>query len=368
MKISTTIKTMTPLHIAMPHRVSKISIESNRPDVMGELPYTRTSVMPIPTTREAKDDDGVVSIVANTTDIPSIPANSWRGRIRRAAANIVYQALEKRGEKVSFNTFKAMQIGAIAANAIDTGSLDIALFQKAAHHPFVGLVGGGAKLIQSNYRISTSMAICEENNPNGLILNPAYRLVNPIWFKRGDDMIQFKSPMADSVINDYVPALEAWREEVLATQLKRKEERGDRNTTQSKVDLRSWSAHEVVIPNVDFSFDLDASALKNEAQIGLLIMALHDVLGHSMTEFSKGIYAPMGGWIRNGYGLLDSNNVINLLQGDDHASYVKAAVEWLSKYCRAQDFEDLLYKDTSATKEAKPKKAKAVEDQSSVAA
>ena len=143
------LRLTSPLHIAAPRK------ETVDPETDRLLPGGERGIMVVPTTKyrlpmfvRGSQTSGVDAIAeaevprgSAFADVPVIPANDPRGRLRRCAARKVFDVLLARNEQTSLGAYHGMTCGAVTGSP--NGRLTFAEAAQAARHSFLGLFGGG---------------------------------------------------------------------------------------------------------------------------------------------------------------------------------------------------------------------------------
>ena len=105
----------------------------------------------------AKERGGDTKRANRSPEVPVFRANDLRGRLRRFAADVIFGKLLKRDQKISLEAYHGMTCGAVTGRP--TPDLDFALAIKSGIHPFLGLFGGGPRMVRSSLQISPAWAI-----------------------------------------------------------------------------------------------------------------------------------------------------------------------------------------------------------------
>jgi CRISPR type IV-associated protein Csf2 len=244
----------------------------------------------------AAGTDGPLAWTDRTrVEIPVIHATTLRGALRRAAADVVKDALIARDETLSLSCYHALQSGAPNATGNSGEGVDVALTHEAAAHPFVGLFGGGARLFRSHLVCTTAVPpfdhpVVQAMLPAGTGLLPLRArtadgheyAVNPRdvvkrqWFIRRDDALALDDPRATTVVADFDGDVEKYAAAVAANETR---------------DLRLKAAVEVVVPGTPFGWSLELPDT-TPAQLGLVLLALQN--------FARA--QRLGGLNRHGFG------------------------------------------------------------------
>ena len=321
----------SPLHIAAARK------ESVDPDTDRLVPNRERGIMVVPATKyrlpmflgQFEDVDGPRGPAF--LDVPVIPANDLRGRLRRLAARTVFDVLLARGEKISLDAYHGMTCGAVTGSP--GGRLTFEEASQASCHPFLGLFGGGPRLVRSALQVSTGWPILASTIQAGVLpeelradvpcpLDSEWLLTQRLFFRRVDDAIGFTDGYAQTVIRDFGPEVTRWIESVSAAKKAREtagtkrakpktnrkrstgdlalELGGDAELAKdqavpppSRLQLQGFNALEYVIPGTRFylEFRLDETRIGN-AGVGLFLQALRQFI----------IEQNLGGWTKNGFG------------------------------------------------------------------
>lgn len=142
-----------------------------------------------------------------------------RGRLRRcAAAEIEEHVVYERGEKLPFVTYQAMHSGAITGNPEGLPE-DVEEVRAARAHPFVGLFGGGPRMMPGNLRVANGYALVDALFDLGMIpelyrgeigvvpASRAWQLLEVIPINRTDDALQFRDSNIEEVVENYAEAM-----------------------------------------------------------------------------------------------------------------------------------------------------------------
>jgi len=300
----------SPLHIAVPgdHRV-----DQNGKFVANQqaTPCTRVQTMPVLSVEDGETQQ---------TYLPNIPANSVRGRLRRAAANLVQDALVSRGIQMTLQSYNCLRCGAphgYPAKKPPTLPETVA----AHNHLFYGIFGGSPKMYRANVVTDTGFPVTAEAVAAGVVpdryadravgriekkgggsFTPS--LTSVIFSRRNDDALMFNDPNAERVIANYAESVEDWREiasETVGDVADASDDQANGKGKAKKVfrGPQGFRAMELVHPGTPFFIRIEAEL--DLAQAGLFLQA---VVGLQNT--------PMGGQVRNGFGRLHWDLVVTL--------------------------------------------------------
>jgi CRISPR type IV-associated protein Csf2 len=234
--------------------------------------------------------------------VPFIAANNIAGRLRRQGAKILLDAIKAKGQKITLQTYSAITCGAVTGKP-DSRDLSYAEYLETSAHPFVGLFGGGPRMLRRRMRVFDALPVVESLRSGGFtIAHPngfgkatsGGNLTNGAAFRRGDDVSALLDVdrMTDTV-EDFEAQHQARQLLIFEDQkAKDAEEKGSRHST------KAWSAFEFVYPGVDFDFTIELVGV-TDAQIGLFLLALDGLVKESI-----------GGMSRNGLGRIQLNDVV----------------------------------------------------------
>lgn len=285
-QVNAILTTVTPLHIATPgaHRLNTNT---------GFVEYqTASNDQMTPCTAVQR-----LKIANSNMPLPVITANNIAGRVRRHVATQVLNAAKAAGKKVSLQAYSSLMCGAVGG-APDKRDLTYAEYKKSADHPYIGLMGGGPRMLPRKMRVLNALPICDATKDlMGSLMHPdannhlqePNRMTQAWTFRHNDDLMELVNvPLQESSIENYEQEIQARQAAILAEKSK------GRSTTSTF----AFSSFEFVIPGAKFNmvFELDC----NEVQIGLFLKALDSL---ASTE-------RLGGQTRNGLGAFTLSDVI----------------------------------------------------------
>lgn len=318
--ITAILTTMSPLHITDPGD-KRVDIDGN--DVRGDagFPCPRTTKMwlsnhPFLSAIATDSEDGAAPSSSHSP-VPCIPANSIRGQLRRQAAKAIMEALISRGEELSINAYNVLQCGA-ATGSPDGSGPTVAEAVEADAHPYFGLFGGGPRLIRSNLRVDTALAVTAASLP---YLRPEFggavnggKLLSIGWRRRNDDALMLSDVDAQAkIIASFHETMNNYQDASMLSKAAKavaKDGGDDGQEPASPVarGLGAFNAIEYVVPGTHFAlrFDVDGT----EEQAGLLLAAL---LGFVKTN-------RLGSDGRRGFGRFCLQSVTITENGEQHPS------------------------------------------------
>lgn len=294
----------TPLHISAAEKGRIVDMETLRirpgnptPDAP---PITTVVKMPITSAAEGFEEEleGTEEApkrrgVGGQERAPYIPANTLKNRLRRVAAKVVYDAIQKRGEKLSLETYHGMMCGAATGQPGKMQGLNEA--REASTNPFLGIFGGGPRMAHGAIQVRPAFPIVQETISASIVPGkyaeqmsplPLYACTTAVFFRRVDDVLEFRDPYAERIIDNYEEAVREWQKAVGENAEARKKQRaerqesgktaGDKKGGAKKMSLQSFQAREDVIPGIPFYFRLTLDLTNvGMAGAGLLLQALN---------------------------------------------------------------------------------------------
>lgn len=221
-------------------------------------------------------------------DVPVIPANSLRGRLRRFAARAYYDALLEKGEMLSLRSYNVMQCGAATGNPDGSDSTFDDLLA-GREHPYFGLFGGGARMRKSGLRVDEAYAVTELTAdfvpyvPATYVTQRGWLMTSVLFKRRNDDILSLADPAYQTRIlgENHRQVIGGYMDEVFDSKERKKAKAkateaagGDAEQAGSDKErgVQSFHAIEVVNPGSHFAlrFEIDGHA----GHLGLLLVAL----------------------------------------------------------------------------------------------
>ncbi|ADC73188.1 CRISPR-associated protein, Csf2 family (plasmid) [Thioalkalivibrio sp. K90mix] len=298
-RLEGTLYTTSPLHITDASQDRRIESGNST------MPVTGTQTLTV----VSRDPD---SGETHTRRVPVIPSNSIRGRIRRAGADVLMEALKAKGENLTLPAYHTVCAGTADGRPDKGSSVSLSALHQRREHPFIGLFGGGPEMVESRFLTDTAWALVPETVASidvpaaceDAVVDPMGRekrlpLTQVIYFRRMDDILQFSDPKAAERIEDYETAAQEWLDNQ-RTRSNGDEERGDR--------VQGWNATEIVLAGMPFSFRIGTTTSSSEVQDGLLLAALERFVER---------FPNLGGWKVKGFGRYDLSSIRMSCDGED---------------------------------------------------
>lgn len=250
--------------------------------------------------------------------IPYFPANDLRGRLRRKAAALVMEALAAKGDKVPVELYAGLCAG--ASGAKPENSVTIEEIKRASEHVYMGLFGGGTRMLRSRFIVSDGVPIMNATVKAGLVpkgfgpyesralplssgseaveSGDGYKLTEVRHIVRVDDVTRvMRSDELRAHVQDAENAVAQWQANVLQNRSDRKNQdeqkaAGEETASIKKSDLANVVSVQSIIAGTELYVRFDLQDTTTPAQRGLLLCALRDLINEQA----------LGGWIRNGFG------------------------------------------------------------------
>jgi CRISPR type IV-associated protein Csf2 len=256
-------------------------------------------------------------------EIPYFPGNDFRGRLRRKAATTVLDRIAA-GKKVKLDLYAGLVNGTIGV--MQKGEvLTVEEMLRASDNVYMGLFGGGPRVLKSRYRVSDLVPIIGTMIDIGTV--PAiYRdvtdtLVMPMRYKAaggdpepmsGRELIEtttvyqrddvFSVARPDEMtrfVEDAQAQIAAYQEASSDNASQRKADKAKAKAGEIKADevagkknLQNILSFDSIRAGTPMYFDLDFKDDVSDAHVGLMLLALRDLVREQ----------ELGGWVRAGLG------------------------------------------------------------------
>lgn len=340
------LKTLSPLHIAAPSsmRYDPSSGQKTYSDI-GTVPCSTVQRMMVATpllSGKSADTDGQQKVFFPS--VPVIAANNLAGRIRRYVADVFLRSLKAQGEKASITTYNAVVCGAATGNP-DGESVTYDEYARANQHPFLGVMGGGPRMMQRRAKVHNAFAYCRTSSELleqtrvpyqhiydnwdamlaglGQLADADERNLTQVWtYRRNDDLRELVDmARASESIRDFMQAFNARQSAII-------EEAGKGG--DSKTSTFTFQALEFVVPGAVFPVVFELKDVTDE-QAGLWFRGFQSFCEEEC----------LGGITRNGFGEFvmqhgrvsvfeDGEMVVNEALGEEDGFRMQAIEKWVS--------------------------------------
>jgi CRISPR type IV-associated protein Csf2 len=288
-KIETVINATSPLHISEPgqHYWNPNTRSFASSNANGAFPVTRTKSLPVANSNGGDNEES-----GGRKLIPYYPGNSLRGAIRRAAGELVFKALERRGETISFDLYHIILCGAASASPDKSATITEAV--EAAKHPFAGMFGGGPKLIHGRLSIGNSFVITKETVgrlvPTSMTdMGATSPWVTAVMIDTHVDDVLRGTGRVPTVVEDFEKHVADWIGKLAESRTKRDAD----DDSSKKLGIATIMGREVIIPGTRLHGEhFVDTELAGPAMLGLFVLAL---AGFANAQ-------RLGGGARNGCG------------------------------------------------------------------
>jgi len=275
MDIQVILTNQTPVFSAAP---GSAAVDINGNLVNEGFPLIRARTLSV----VADEGDGVLK----ARRLPVVPGNSMRNLLRRIMLKHIIEPSLKDRVQVSIGAYAGMYAGNASGNP-DGVAATFDEIVAVRNHPFLGLFGGGPRMMQGRLMVDTlypihthAQRIIGEGFEDRMIGD---RIVDLVWTRRVDPVTKLNDTEDTGIIKDGVKAANDWIRALAegsaakADKKKAKKaeatEAGDGDTEKAARGLNGFNAHEVVIPGVSWVWRINADN-PTEAQIGLILAAL----------------------------------------------------------------------------------------------
>ena len=255
--------------------------------------------------------------------IPYFPGNDLRGRLRRKAAGIVLDRIAADG-KVKVELYQGLNCASISGQP-DDAALTVEEVMRARDNVYMGLFGGGARLLRSRFRMndltpiladtveigSVPKELAETNDSTYMPLGygdtaaKGYQILDFYQCIRIDDVMRVaRLAEMEKYIEDYQAAilgkqLSSIEERVIRKEQKEQAKTGEikKEEISKKTKLDNIMSVQTVISGTPMYFLMDLNDDASDAHVGLMLMSLRELVREQA----------LGGWIRAGMGRFDAN-------------------------------------------------------------
>lgn len=299
--ITAFLKTLSPLHIAAP--------SSARYDPSKGVKVYSDEGVPCSTVQRLT----IAGQWGKTSDervyypsVPVIAANNLAGRIRRRVADVYLNALTSdQGNKITISTYNAILCGAATGNP-DGEPVSYDEYSRASQHPFLGIMGGGPRMMQRRAMVHNAFAYCRASsglidlsrvpyqdiydNWEAILVGLSHLAsvnedrLTQIWtYRRNDDLRELVDiGRAAASIADFENAFNARQSSIIDE---------SQNKDSSKTSTFTFQALEFVIPGTVFPLVFELNDV-SDAQAGLWLRGFEAFCREER----------LGGMGRNGFG------------------------------------------------------------------
>lgn len=241
--------------------------------------------------------------------MPYFPGNDLRGRLRRKAAAIVMGAMTSDKSKLPLELYAGLSFAAID-NQPGTNELTVEEAVRAASNVYMGAFGGGKRLLRSRFSVQDLVPVTQSTLAAGIVppkwevlnenlskpVDEAWKLCAHLNMTHVDDVMRVLRPEEmERFIENTQDAVAAYQEKnrsnTATRKLEKKEGVSDDERTK-KTGVSNMFKIEVIQPGTPMYFRMDFQDGMTDAQIGLMLMSLNELVNEQA----------LGGWTRIGLG------------------------------------------------------------------
>lgn len=270
--------------------------------------------------------------------IPYFPGNDLRGRLRRKAAALVLDHITVAG-KVKLELYAGLNCGAISASP-DSAELTVEEALRARDNVYMGLFGGGARLLRSRFRTSDLVPVIADtvdlgmvprsytevegggrqflpasNTNDGLKALMGWQLIQSTQVLRVDDALRVLRPDEIEQYIDDKEAVARYQSAILGASATRKDEKtrakaGEIKKTEvsKKVGVGNIAVFQSIAAGTPMYFQLDFADDVSDAHVGLMLLAIRELVREQA----------LGGWTRAGLGQFNAH--LHLVRNGERVS------------------------------------------------
>ena len=212
--------------------------------------------------------------------VPYITANSVRGLIRRAAADVLLERLAASKSRIHRSLYLSIVRGAYARTGVQAGGATIEQMLAAADHVFGGLFGGGGFMHHSAFDLKSDLLpvalgtkdfMPSDVQIHAIEEDPSKLLTMAVLAPRDD--FATLPPMAREVVENLHASYSDHMQTKLGQAMASKAAKDAQQEKLSKDDLNNFAMTECIIPGVPLYFNI-TSGIITEAQAGLLLQGV----------------------------------------------------------------------------------------------
>ncbi len=223
-------------------------------------------------------------------EIPVIPSSTVGGKLRNAAAQLIFDSLIQRDLSISTNAYNTLCTGT-ATTSLDGDKTTPEVVQAARLEPFLSNFGGTSFALSSRSVISTGLPLIEAtremlmypplDEEDVLSMERFYDMTSVVAIVRTDPLRSLASDTIEDVITEdalkaYFAELKDKDEKKAISKAKAKEDPAN-TTRDKKTDTRTLNAMEVINPGLSFALRIQVDAFSQQ-QLGLMVLAFQKVL------------------------------------------------------------------------------------------
>lgn len=303
MKFEIVLRNLSPVFSADPQK-AKVTADGEFVSAKQRDAFACTRIRRLSVASADKESGGFT-----TKDVPVVPGNTMRNLLRRTMLEQIVLPQIKGNSMLSIQAYAGAFSGT-ASSKPEGVPASMSETVTIRNHPFLGLFGGGPRMIQGRMKVDNLYPIhrdClriigdgyEEDMVSG-------KITDLVWLRRVDPITKITEEDAAEVIQGGVDTAVQWVVDMLAASdanktkrtAKKEELTESADAEEIAKGLGTFNAHEVVIPGVDWVLQINIDN-PTPAQQGMILHAIA-----KMPELS------LAGGHAKGYGRFKIKDVI----------------------------------------------------------
>ncbi|QMI49806.1 type IV CRISPR-associated protein Csf2 [Burkholderia sp. MBR-1] len=250
--------------------------------------------------------------------VPYFPGNDLRGRLRRKAASIVLDHITV-SKKIKLELYAGLNCGAVSGKPENDVTIEEVL--RARDNVYMGLFGGGTRILRSRFRVADLLPIIGSTMDCGAVPRAYGNETDTTWLPKSfdgteplrgdqllvvhhllrvDDVIRVLRPdELEKYVDDAQAAVADYQAGVLEGRSKRKDDKKKALNKEisgaevrKKADVGNMMTIQAIAGGTPMYFQLDFSDDASDAHVGLMLLALQALVREQA----------LGGWVRAGLG------------------------------------------------------------------
>lgn len=253
---------------------------------------------------------------------PYFPANDLRGRLRRKAASRIMASWKKKGMTIPEVLYLGLTCGASSGNPENDKSVEEVV--RANQNIYMGIFGGGTRMLRSGYRIQDLDVVSQTNIDAGTVpahfgdpseggfvpaeyrdgvttpIRDGYKLLHTYNLLRVDDIMRAVRPEelagiiegGNASVTAYQASVMSERSDGKAAKAVAKETKVAATEKVARNRVENMQSFRAIAPGMPMYLRMDMADTLTSEQTGLLILCLRDLLEEG----------ELGGYVRCGLG------------------------------------------------------------------
>lgn len=280
--IAADIELTSPMHITAINKGAYMMPDGEAPYILRYEPSGKSSPQcSLTRTMQIFAGSGDTDATKKAPRVPVIPASTFAGKLRRAAAELMFDSMISRNKQVSPDTYNMLTTGT-ASTSIATAASIPEVVRAARNDPFLHLFGGTTFMISSASVISEGWPLLDVTR--GLMMTEPILptasiskledMTDAVAIIRKNDVLDMRGEQLQSVItlSDLAAYFTKESEDRKATKQRRSE-----GEAGPKTSLRAINAYEAIRPGMAFALRIEVTA-RTPASLGLMLMAVQRLL------------------------------------------------------------------------------------------